>query len=70
MATYEENLITIRDNLAAKLASLSVSPKPNYSVDGQSFSHADYFRMLNEQLTNANKMIASGAPFELVTEIS
>lgn len=69
MPTYEQNLTTIRDNIAAKLAEISANPKPNYSVDGQSVSHGDFFAMLMRQMAEANAAIASGTPFEIVTEI-
>jgi hypothetical protein len=69
MATYEENLVTIRDNIAASLATASASPKPNYTIEGQTVSYADYFAMLMAQLKAANQAIAAGTPFEIVTEI-
>lgn len=68
MATEAENLATARANIAAKIASVSANPKPNYSVDGQTFSHADYFRMLTEQYRMLGQLQNEGAPFEIVTE--
>lgn len=69
MATYEQNLVTIRDNIAAALATISASPKPNYTIEGQTVSHADYFAMLMSQMKAANEAIAAGTPFEIVTEV-
>lgn len=67
-ASYEQNLVTIRDNIAASLASISANPKPNYSVDGQTVSHADFFAMLMNQLKAANAAISAGTPFEIETQ--
>ena len=68
MASYLENLTTTRDNIAANLASITASPKPSYSVDGQSFSWNEYHRMLLESLLAVNKQIAAADPFEITTE--
>lgn len=66
---YIDDLKTARDNLATAYKNATSSPKPNYSVDGQSVSWADYLRMLAEQLTAVNEAIASGEPFEHVTSL-
>lgn len=34
------------DDLDAKIAEVAANPKPNYSIDGESVSHADYFSSL------------------------
>jgi hypothetical protein len=69
MATAAQNLQTAVDNISAKIAEVSANPKPNYSIDGQSVSHADYFRMLTEQYGVLNELIAAGTPFEITTEV-
>lgn len=66
MATYLENLATARDNFAAKLAEISASPKPSYSIDGQSVSWTEYYKFLSDQVDKVNEQINSGEPFEEV----
>lgn len=58
--------MTARDNVAARLAEVTASPRPNYAVDGESYEWADYVAMLTEQLENLDKAIQrAGGPFEL-----
>lgn len=66
MATRAENLQTALDNIAARLAEMTVNPKPDYSVDGESYSWAGLFQMLTAQQTELEKALqrASG-PFEV-----
>lgn len=64
MATYLENLITARDNLAATLA--EHGHKPDYSIDGQSVNWSE----LRKRLRDLNDDIAAaGGPFEVRTEV-
>lgn len=66
MATYRENLITARDEIAERLAAISANPKPNYSLDGESYSWADYFDMLSRNLKNIEEAIQrADTPFEI-----
>lgn len=69
MATYQENLETARDNLAAALVEATANPKPNYTVDGQSVSWGDYLDSLQKSLDGINAKIAAGEPFEFTTQI-
>lgn len=67
MATALENLTTARDNICARLAEVTASARPNYSIDGETVSHADYIDMLNRQLETVNKQIqAMGSPFMVI----
>lgn len=60
-------LILARQSLADVVLVVSQNPKPNYSIDGESYSHGDYLRMLTEQIGELDKMIASEeGPFELL----
>lgn len=65
MATYLENLKTARDNFASELATESASPKPSYSIDGQSVSWVEYYRFLREQITALDMAIAKGEPYQI-----
>ncbi len=57
-------------NLSAKLAELSADPKPSYSVDGQSFSHSEYFSMLTKSLgeliTQRRRL---QGPYQIMTKV-
>ena len=66
MATRAENLQTALDGIAAKLADMSANPKPDYSVDGESYSWAGLFQMLVAQQKELEQALqrASG-PFEV-----
>jgi hypothetical protein len=56
MATFLENLIARRDAIAAELAGLSVS-KPDYSIDGESISHASNRTALMNEMKMLDDMI-------------
>lgn len=64
--TYLENLILMRDNVAAQLAALSGSTPgviPDYSVGGQSVQETAHFVALSNQLAELTKRIAQAQPF-------
>ena len=42
----QSDLQSALDLLDAKIAAVAADPKPNYSIDGESVSHADYFSSL------------------------
>ena len=65
MATYLENLTTLRDQLAANLVTETADPKPSYSIDGQSVDHAGAFAIWTAKLIEINKLLAAADPFEL-----
>lgn len=66
MATAVENLQAALDLAAAKIKEAWENPKPNYSLDGESYSWADYLAMLNKQyqVTLGNLILAQG-PYEV-----
>ncbi len=69
MAIWLDNLVTARDNLSAQLADITLHPKPNYSVDGETYSWMEYQRFLAEQIAATTDMIAKGeAGFEIVSQ--
>ena len=66
MATALENLITARDNVAARLAEVTASLKPTYTVDGESYSWESYQAMLTDQLAKLNALIQQqSGPWEV-----
>lgn len=64
MATYQENLITTRDNVAAALAAMTASPKPDYVIDGERYSWGRLFESYTEKLEALNKLIDANDPQE------
>lgn len=67
MASRAQNLETARNNIAAIIAQITASPKPNYSVDGESISWADYLRTLTEQLREIDKL--ADGPYEVRSRV-
>ncbi len=66
MATEAENLDTAIANVTARLVEVTASAKPNYSVDGESYSWAEYLTVLNAQLFELKKARQrADAPFEV-----
>lgn len=69
MPTVLENLQTAQSNIATKIADVTANPKPNYSIDGQSVSHADYLRTLFEAQRLVTEQIAIFDPFIIVSQV-
>ena len=65
MATYNENLITARDQIAANLVTMTASPKPDYVIDGERYSWGRLFDSYTEKLAALNALIDADAPQEL-----
>jgi hypothetical protein len=65
MASYLDNLLAARDNVAANLAAITADPKPNYSVDGQSVSWQGLFDGYMAQLEKLDALINGAEPFEV-----
>ena len=57
MTDAATNLTTARDNYAQRLAEISANPKPNYNVEGTSYSWTDYQKMLIDNLERLNGLI-------------
>jgi hypothetical protein len=70
MASQYVMIDTAITNLTAKLAELSADPKPSYSVDGQTFSHTEYFKMLTDSLESliTTRRRLQG-PYQLMTRV-
>jgi hypothetical protein len=62
-----EDLEEIRDNLIAAIKTATASPKPNYSIDGQSVSWGTYLDSLWARLRDVETQIASTSPVEIVS---
>lgn len=57
------NLQTLKTNLITALNDAIASPKPTYSIDGQSISWGEYYRMLSEQIKVVNELINMEDPY-------
>jgi hypothetical protein len=68
MASELETLQSIRTSLLEQIESLTESPRPNYSVDGQSVSWQSLYDSLWDKLQRVNEQIAQfEGPFEIET---
>lgn len=61
---YIDDLKTARDNMAARLAEVTLTPKPSYTVGDQKFSWVEYQKFLIEQSEHLNRIISQNEPFE------
>lgn len=61
-------LQAIKANILDRLEELTASPKPNYSIDGQSVSWQAYFDALMNQLKNIDQQINASEPYEEVSQ--
>lgn len=50
MATRAKDLDDAIDNVAAILKEITRNPKPNYSLDGESYSWSEYFSTLTQRM--------------------
>ena len=67
-STEIAQLKTARGTLVTALVTATASPKPNYSVDGQSFSHDQYRDSLIKQIKDLDALInMSEGPAEVVS---
>lgn len=70
MATAVENLITARDNAAARLAEITASQAPTYTENGRTVNRTEYMTALQAMITSLNQQIAAMGPFEVRTRMS
>ena len=69
MATDAQNIATIRSNLLASLATESASPKPSYSIDGQSVDWNGYRKAITQQIKDLDELLAaSQGPIEEIVQ--
>ena len=67
MATDMEQLTAIRSLALQRIAEITATPKPNYSIDGQQVAWADYLRQLQATVDWCNERLADLGPFEIRT---
>jgi hypothetical protein len=56
-------LSTARDNFALKLLDISTNPKPNYSIEGQSVSHAEFLKVITDGLKAVQELLNTFDPY-------
>lgn len=61
---WEDDVAKARDQAAALLVEITQTPKPTYNVCGKMIGWTEYARMLREQISGCNKLIAQGTPVE------
>lgn len=64
-----DDLVAARANIAARLKEITATPKPSYSVDGQSFSWAEYLAELQRSYDNLSKLIGAQSEYFEQTQI-
>lgn len=65
----DADLVAIRSNIVARLKEVTASAKPSYSIDGQSYSHTEYFQALIAQLKQIDELIAASDPLFEITQV-
>ena len=61
-------LTTAYNQIIARIVEITAQANPNVSIDGESYSKADYLATLNAQLLEVEKAIQrAGSPFDIKT---
>lgn len=66
---YLDDLKTSRDEAVTALKTILANPKPTYSIEGQSVSHADWVKTLLDTITQLNLLIAQSEPYCLTSQV-
>lgn len=74
MSATTTSLKTSRDNLLAKIETLTANPKPSYKIDGQEVDHAGYLQSLLDALSKIEAQLTalgegSATSWELESDI-
>ena len=66
---YLDDLTTARDQIAARLVEITASPKPSYTVDGQTVSWTAYLKELREAMSSLDaEILKADGPYEIRTQ--
>ena len=68
MPTDAEQIRTIRSQTLARIAEVSASHKPSYSVNGQSVSWTQYVADLRATVAWCDEQLGSEEPFEIYSQ--
>jgi hypothetical protein len=64
---YPGSLAAARDQCAALLVQITLSPKPSYTAYGRKYSWSEYQALLTAQINDLNRLIAQANPYEIVS---
>ena len=59
---------TIKSQTLEAILAITANPKPSYSIDGQSVSHSQHLKNLQETVEWCNEQVNNEEPFEVVTQ--
>lgn len=63
-----DDLTTAYANVVANLSAMTTSPKPSYTIDGETYQWAELFQIYTNQAKVLREEIqAAGSPFEIRT---
>ena len=60
-----DTIRTIKSQALANIAEITASPKPTYSIDGQSVSWTQYLAELQKTIDWCDSQLADEEPFEV-----
>ncbi len=63
----ETILRTIHAQILERIAEITASPKPTYSIDGQEIKWTEYLKSLRETAAWIEQRLNSQQPFEIVS---
>lgn len=67
MQNYKAMLQTIRSQTLGIIAEITQTPKPTYTVEGQSVSWENYLKQLQDTVNWCNAGLTAEEPFEIRT---
>lgn len=68
MPTDLEQLATIKSQTLARIAEITSSPKPSYSINGQSVSWGEYLKQLQDTVAWCDDQSSANDPGEVVSQ--
>jgi hypothetical protein len=68
MPSDAEQIATIRSQTLANIATITASPKPSYTIDGQTVSWSEYLAQLQQVVAWCDQQAGAQEPFELHTQ--
>jgi len=65
----QQNIYTALINISAAIAQMTLKPKPNYSIDGVSYSWQSLFdSLITKQKELRVQLQEAGGPFEVIVQ--
>lgn len=68
MPSDVEAIQTIKAQALTMIGQLTASPKPTYSLDGQTLSWSDYLTRLQKTVDWCERKLAGAEPFEIQSQ--